>query len=188
MADSKRQNKERAKAFAVCLLTFTLALALRLLAWHWREFYSLGGDEREYLDQAIRLLRDHQYIELRLMRPPLYPLALAAWIYVADSLVQNLRLVQAFISAATVPLVYLLTREVAHQAGDARRAPALLAALLAALSYTLAANATELLTEALFLCGLTLALWLLLRATRTRWLAGVGLAGLLLGALCLLRS
>ncbi|NTV64572.1 MAG: hypothetical protein HGA65_13705, partial [Oscillochloris sp.] len=52
----------------------------------------------------------------------------------------------------------------------------------------LAANATELLTEALFLCGLTLALWLLLRATRTRWLAGVGLAGLLLGALCLLRS
>jgi hypothetical protein len=188
-AKCKMQNGARPKAFAFCILTFALALGLRLLAWRWREFYPLGGDEREYLDQAIRLLRDHQYVELRLMRPPLYPVFLAGCIYVVDSLVQNLRLVQALISAATVPLVYLLAREVTRRGGDAdSRGPALLAATLCALSYTLAANASELLTEALFLFGLTAALWLLLRAARTRGLAEAALAGLTIGALCLLRS
>ncbi|MEI6776413.1 MAG: glycosyltransferase family 39 protein [Chloroflexales bacterium] len=168
------------------IIIIALGLILRLLAWRWHEFYALGGDEREYLAQAIRLVRDHQYGELRLMRPPLYPLFLAGCIYLVDSLVQNLRLVQALISAATVPLVYLLTREVTWRSD--RRTPALLAALLCALSYTLAANASELLTEALFLFGLTTALWLLLRAARTQGLAETILAGLIIGALCLLRS
>ncbi|MBX0330249.1 glycosyltransferase family 39 protein, partial [Oscillochloris sp. ZM17-4] len=170
------------------ILIIAFGLMLRLLAWRWREFYPLGGDEREYLDQAITLLRDHQYVELRLMRPPLYPVFLAGCIYFFDSLVQNLRLVQALISAATVPLVYLLSREVARRAGVESRGPALLAAALCALSYTLAANATELLTEALFLFGLTAALWLLLRAARSGRLAEAAVAGLIVGALCLLRS
>lgn len=170
------------------LLITVIALGLRLLAWRWREFYPLGGDEREYLDQAIRLLRDHQYVELRLMRPPLYPVFLAGCIYLFNSLVQNLRLAQALISAATVPLIYLLAREVTVRSGSQARGPALLAALLCALSYTLAANATELLTEALFLLGLTAALWLLLRAARTGRLAEAAMAGLTIGALCLLRS
>ncbi|NTW01063.1 MAG: phospholipid carrier-dependent glycosyltransferase [Oscillochloris sp.] len=174
-------------AFSLCALTM-LGLALRLLAWRWHEFYALGGDEREYFEQAIQLLRDHQYVELRLMRPPLYPLFLAGCIYLVDSLVQNLRLIQALISAATVPLVYLLTREVARRDRNESRIPALLAALLCALSYTLAANATELLTEALFLCGLTLVLYLLLRSARTGGIITAGLAGLTIGALCLLRS
>ena len=168
------------------IIIIALGLILRLLAWRWHEFYALGGDEREYLEQAITLVRDHQYGELRLMRPPLYPLFLAGCIYLVDSLVQNLRLVQALISAATVPLVYLLTREVTWRSD--RRTPALLAALLCALSYTLAANASELLTEALFLFGLTTALWLLLRAARTEGLPETILAGLIIGALCLLRS
>ncbi len=181
------RNDGQPKVFAFCILHF--ALALRLLAWRWHEFYALGGDEREYLEQAVRLLRDHQYVELHLMRPPLYPFFLAGCVYLVDSLVQNLRLVQALISAATVPLVYLLAREVAWRSdGSARRTPALLAALLCALSYTLAANASELLTEALFLCGLTTALWLLLRAARTGGLVETTLAGLIIGALCLLRS
>ncbi|NNJ11807.1 phospholipid carrier-dependent glycosyltransferase [Chloroflexales bacterium ZM16-3] len=185
----KRQKVNEALAFYLLPFTlFLLGLALRLLAWRWREFYPLGGDEREYLDQAIWLLRDHQYVELRLMRPPLYPVFLAGCIYFFDSLVQNLRLVQALISAATVPLVYLLAREVARRSGVESRGPALLAAALCALSYTLAANATELLTEALFLFGLTAALWLLLRAGRTGRLAEGALAGLIIGALCLLRS
>ncbi len=181
------RNDGQPKVFAFCILHF--ALALRLLAWRWHEFYALGGDEREYLEQAVRLLRDHQYVELHLMRPPLYPFFLAGCVYLVDSLVQNLRLVQALISAATVPLVYLLAREVAWRSdGSARRTPALLAALLCALSYTLAANASELLTEALFLCGLTTALWLLLRAARTGGLVETTLVGLIIGALCLLRS
>ncbi|MEI6179389.1 MAG: glycosyltransferase family 39 protein [Chloroflexales bacterium] len=172
------------------LAGITLAgLALRLAVWRWREFQPLGGDEQEYLQQALTLLREHQYVELRLMRPPLYTLFLAASILAVDSLVQQLRLVQALISAATVPLVYLLTQEVAGQGKwrSPQRA-ALLAAALCALNYTLAANATELLTETLFMLGLTTTLWLLLRASRSATWPLASLAGLAAGALCLVRS
>ena len=162
---------------------------MRLAVWRWREFQPLGGDEQEYLQQALTLLREHQYVELRLMRPPLYTLFLAASILAVDSLVQQLRLVQALISAATVPLVYLLTQEVAGQGKwrSPQRA-ALLAATLCALNYTLAANATELLTETLFMLGLTTTLWLLLRAGRGTTWPLASLAGLAAGALCLVRS
>jgi 4-amino-4-deoxy-L-arabinose transferase-like glycosyltransferase len=177
------------------LLIFLLGLALRLVVWRWREFYPLGGDEQEYLGVALTMLRERRYEELLFMRPPLYPIFLAGAVYLFDSLVQNLRLVQALISAATIPFVYLLTQELSLQSSPAethhplpttRAAGA--AALLAALCYTLAANATELLSETLFLFGLTIVLWLLLRAGRLgRWQMA-GLAGLALGALCLVRS
>jgi 4-amino-4-deoxy-L-arabinose transferase-like glycosyltransferase len=170
---------------------FALGLALRLLVWRWREFQPLGGDEQEYLNAAVTLLRDRQYVELLFMRPPLYPVFLAASIYVVDSLVQNLRLVQALLSAATIPLVALLTREVAlasWRSPEVARRGALAAALLCALSYTLAANAAELLTETLFLFGLAAALWALVRAGRKGSWRLAALAGLGLGALCLVRS
>jgi hypothetical protein len=176
---------------ALLALITLLGLGLRLLVWAWREFQPLGGDEQEYLNAAVTLLRDRQYTELLFMRPPVYPLFLAASIYAVDSLVQNLRLVQAILSAATVPLVYLLTLEVAWGSGvrgPASRRAALAAALLAALSYTLAANAAELLTETLFLFGLTFSLWALLRAGRLGSWRLAALAGLALGALCLVRS
>jgi hypothetical protein len=178
------------------LLVFTLGLGLRLLAWRWHEMYDLGGDEREYFNQALRLLRDHVYVELNLMRPPLYTGFLAVCMYLFDSLVQRLRLVQAIISALTVVPIYLLTQRLFG------RRVGLVAALLAALSYTLAAHATELLTETLFVFGLALLFWLLvetqyiasLPATASlsvsrRWSMAVPmLAGLDLGALALLRS
>ncbi len=174
------------------LALITLAgLALRLLVWHWRAFQPLGGDEQEYLNQALTLLRERSYVELRLMRPPLYTLFLASSIVLVDSLVQNLRLVQASLSAATVPLVYLLTLELTQhppQAGAPRRGVALLAAGLCAASYTLAANATELLTETLFLFGLSAAFWLLLHAARLQRWPLAALAGLTVGALSLVRS
>jgi 4-amino-4-deoxy-L-arabinose transferase-like glycosyltransferase len=176
-----------------------LALGLRLLAWRWHELYDLGGDEREYFNQALTLLRDHAYVELILMRPPLYTGFLAACIYLFDSLVQRLRLVQAIISALTIVPIYLLARRLFD------RRIGLIAALLAALSYTLAAHATELLTETLFVFGLALLFWLLVETTggqraRTdsassasvasdRWsVVAPLLAGLNLGALALLRS
>src|SRR5206468_2507472 len=53
-------------------------------------------------------------------------------------------------------------------------------------NYTLAANATELLTETLFLFGLAILFWLLLEAGDS--LRHAALAGLTLGALVLLRS
>jgi tetratricopeptide (TPR) repeat protein len=173
------------------LIITLLALGLRLLVWRWREFYPLGGDEQEYLGQALTLLQQHRYVELRLMRPPLYTLFLAGCILLWDSLVQNLRLAQAFVSAATLAPLWMLTREIF----DFRfsKIP-ILACLFMALSYTLAANATELLSETLFLFGLTTLFWLLVRAgrlavagqpTAPRWAAAAGLA---LGLLCLTRS
>lgn len=192
-----KQAQQRADWSAWPLLAglFLLALGLRLLVWKWREFYPLGGDESEYLAQAITLLQEHRYVELRLMRPPLYTLFLALSIQLFDSLVQNLRLVQAVISAAMVVPIWLLTRAFGDLIGQPRtwRAPAI-AALLTALCYTFGANATELLSETLFLFGLTTLFWLLLQAaialrddTRkpTIWIV---LAGLGVGLLCLLRS
>ncbi|MFN3374178.1 MAG: hypothetical protein ACK44M_11480, partial [Chloroflexus sp.] len=148
---------------AIAALT-ALALLLRLLVWRWRELYPLGGDEAEYLAQALTLLQERRYVELRLMRPPLYPVFLAAAILVVDSLVQHLRLVQAVISALTVPLIALLARTLTqrsapHMPPAFARWVGLLAGLLAALNYTLAANATELLTETIFLAGLSFVLW-----------------------------
>lgn len=188
MAIERRLN--RRWWLAVAALT-ALALLLRLLVWRWRELYPLGGDEAEYLAQALTLLQERRYVELRLMRPPLYPLFLAAAILVVDSLVQNLRLVQAVISALTVPLIALLGRALAQRSAPHvppafARWAGVLAALLAALNYTLAANATELLTETLFLAGLSLVLWLALMPEPSRWRAlGVGVG---VGALCLVRA
>lgn len=188
MAIERRHN--RRWWLAVAALT-ALALLLRLLVWRWRELYPLGGDEAEYLAQALTLLQERRYVELRLMRPPLYPLFLAAAILVVDSLVQNLRLVQAVISALTVPLIAMLARTLAqrsapHMPPAFARWAGLLAALLAALNYTLAANATELLTETLFLAGLSLVLWLALMPEPSRLRAlGVGVG---VGALCLVRA
>lgn len=178
---------------------FVVALALRLAVWQWREFYPLGGDEQEYLQQALILLREHRYSELRLMRPPLYGAFLAGSILLVDSLVQNLRLVQACISAATVVPLWLLTAELLRwyrppaATGTTSRAlpsPPTLAALLCALSYTLAAYASELLTETLFLFGLTILFWLLVRAAArgSSRPASAAAAGVVLGLLCLTRS
>ncbi|MCS6882089.1 MAG: glycosyltransferase family 39 protein [Oscillochloridaceae bacterium] len=174
------------------LALITLAgLGLRLLVWRWREFQPLGGDEQEYFNAALILLREWRYQELLFMRPPIYPLFLATSIVLVDSLVQNLRLVQALVSTATIPVVYLLSREVAlaldRPPVPARRA-GLAAALLAALSYTLAANATELLAETLFLFALTASFWLLVRAGRhsAAWRASV--AGMAVGLASLVRS
>jgi 4-amino-4-deoxy-L-arabinose transferase-like glycosyltransferase len=170
---------------AFCLL---VALALRLAVWRWRYFYGLGGDEGEYLEQALALLQQHRYVELRLMRPPLYAFFLVGSILLFDSLVQNLRLVQACVSAATVLPVWLLARELfPPERGHGRGVP-LVAALLCALSYTLAANAAELLSETLFLFGLAVVLWLLVGAGRRRSWQWALPAGLALGALCLTRS
>lgn len=173
-------------------LAVGLALVLRLQVWHWREFYPLGGDEQEYFAQALTLLRERRYTELQFMRPPLYGVFLAGVIYLFDSLVQQLRLVQAIISALTVIPIWLLTRRLVPYYQPAltplaRSAAPTIAALLTALNYTLAMRATELLTETLFLFLLSIVLWLLVGAARTHWLAA-GAAGVVLGLLCLTRS
>lgn len=166
-------------------LVLALAFAVRLLFWRWHEFQPLSGDEREYLAQAVTLLQQRQYVELPLMRPPLYTIALALGILAVDSQLQPLRLLQAGIGALIVVPLYastwLLWRE---------RGVALLAGALVALDAALAAATTTLLSETIFLTGMATALWLLVLAERAdrrgHWLA-CG-AGVLIGALILVRS
>lgn len=168
------------------LVVLGLGLGLRVAVWQWHALYPLGGDERDYFEQALMLLREHRYVELRLMRPPLYTGFLAACVYVVDSLVQRLRLIQVVISTATIVPAYALVH-----ACWGRRRDALLAALLVALNMTLAVNATELLTETVFLFGLMCLFWLLVRVQVGDGggvLVGAALAGVTVGALVLVRS
>ncbi len=143
------------------LAILVAALALRLAVWRWHMLYPLGGDESEYFNQALAWLRGEGYHDLPLMRPPLYPVFLAGVFQLFDSQVQRVRLVQALISTGTVYLQWLLARLALHAEGAAP----LIAATLAGLSYTLAANATELLAETTFLFGFSLVLCLLLAAS-----------------------
>src|SRR6185369_17676859 len=87
-----------------------VGLGLRLLAWRWHALYPLGGDEREYLSQALTLLGGGGYHELLLMRPPLYAAFLAAAAWLVDSSTQGLRLIQLLLSTLTIPLIYLWAR------------------------------------------------------------------------------
>ena len=80
--------------------------------------------------------------------------------YLFDSLVQRLRLIQAIISTLTILPVYAFTYEL-----SGKRSTALLAAILLALNYTLASTASELLTETLFVFGFSMLLWLCLLYT-----------------------
>ena len=66
------------------LISVGVALGLRLLVWHWHEFRPLGGDEQEYLAQAVHWLQTREYRELLLMLPPLYTVFLADSIVVVD--------------------------------------------------------------------------------------------------------
>src|SRR5207247_4353365 len=88
----------RFRHYVPLIVLIILALGLRLLIWRWHAPYPLGGDESEYVNQALTLLRDHRYDELKLMRPPLYTGFLAVCILLFDSLVQRLRLIQEIIS------------------------------------------------------------------------------------------
>lgn len=145
---------------ALCLL----ALGLRLLVWQWRAAYPPGGDEREYWQQALTLLQHKQYVELQLMRPPLYTVFLAGSIVLFDSVMQNVRLVQVLISALTVVPIYGLTWALFRS-----RWAAFIGGLLVALNYTLAATATELLTETVFLFGLSVLFWLLITVQSSKF-------------------
>ncbi len=172
----------------IALLLITLGgLWLRWLAWRWNAARPLGGDEREYFEQALAIARGAGYHDLLLMRPPLFSLGLALLAILTDSSITALRLLNALVSTATIPLMYWWTRTLLPQLP--RRVP-LLAATLTAAWYTLALNATELLTETVTLAGLLLAFTLLVRTGRRAagpW-RGAALAGVTVALVCLVRS
>jgi 4-amino-4-deoxy-L-arabinose transferase-like glycosyltransferase len=180
-------SMRRSSTIVMLSLLILLGLGLRLLVWRWHEFYPLGGDETEYFNQALAWLQGKGYYELQFMRPPLYTVFLALVFQLFDSQVQRVRLVQALVSSGTIGLIWLWSRELWLGESNRERI-ALIAAALAALCYTFAANATELLTETLFLAGLTLAFWLILVAARRRSPRWAVAAGLVIGLLSLLRS
>ncbi len=160
--------------FAILFGLIGLGLGLRLAAWHWHEFRPLGGDEREYLDLAIALAQGNKYYDLQFMRPPLFPLGLAAVVWLVDGDLQGLRLINALISTATIPLVWWWVRLLLR-----RNDLGLIAAGLTACSFTLALNATELLSETVTLAGLMLVFGLItlsLRQPKLRWAIGAGMA------------
>lgn len=168
------------------LIWLGVALGLRLLVWHWHEFRPLGGDEQEYLAQAVHWLQTREYRELLLMRPPLYTVFLAAAIMVVDSLVQSLRLVQVVLSATLVIPVYGLAWVLWRQ-----KRVAMVAAALVALDTLIATVATELLSETLFLWGLSMVLWgnAYLAQYQGRWRMWLAVAvGVGIGLLILVRS
>ncbi len=173
----------------ILLAILLVALVLRLAVWQWHLLYPLGGDEQEYFNQALTWLRGAGYHDLPLMRPPLYPVFLAAVFRLFDSQVQRVRLVQALISTGSVYLQWLMARAALVDRGIGERA-ALTAAALAGCSFTLAANATELLTETIFVFELTAVFCLVLWAGRrkVRQWQPAALAGALTGLLALLRS
>lgn len=168
------------------MILLAVALGLRLLVWHWHEFRPLGGDEQEYLAQAVHWLQTREYRELLLMRPPIYTVFLAAAIVVVDSLVQSLRLVQVVLSATLVIPVYGLAWVLWRQ-----QRVALVAAALVALDALIATVATELLSETLFLWGLSMVLWgsAYLAQYQGRWHRWLAVAvGVGIGLLILVRS
>lgn len=168
------------------LLLFGVALVVRLTFWQWHEFRPLGGDEQEYLAQAVHWLQTREYRELQFMRPPLYTVFLSGSIVLVDSLVQSLRLVQVILSATLVFPVYGLTWSLwrSHRV-------ATVAGLLVALDALVAAVATELLSETLFLWGMSFVIWGIIAVAQSQGRRRLGLAvavGAGIGALALTRS
>ena len=159
-----------------------VGLWLRLLAWHWNALRPLGGDEREYYELALSIARRQGYYDLQFMRPPLFPWAMAVVISLFTSDLHFLRLINALVSTATIPAIYWWTRQILPE-----RRSALLAASGTAVWYSLAFNATELLTEAVTLLGLVLSFGLLVYAQTRHW-RWAAAAGVLVALVCLTRS
>ncbi|MBN1484081.1 MAG: glycosyltransferase family 39 protein [Chloroflexia bacterium] len=166
---------------AVIAITLA-ALALRLVVTHWHASYPLSGDEIGFFNQARTFVQGGGFHDMPFMRAPLYPLFLAVILRIFGAEVTAARLVQALLSTATIPLLYLWARRrCGHSTG-------LIAALLGALFFPLAVQATLLLSETLFLflfvLGMALLEW---RAGQTaRWEPLLG--GALFGLSALTRS
>ena len=163
------------------------ALAVRLL-------YVFAGpevppqDTPDYDELAHNLIAGNGYVassnwfghELRAWRAPLYPVFLAAIYTTIDDSHAAVRLVQAFLGAATVALIYLLTWRL-------EPAAAAIAGWLAAFYEPLVASTNEVMTEVLFTALLVAGVAASLEARqRPGWLWPAA-AGLLLGLTALTR-
>ena len=134
-----------------CLLVGTIALAVGLrVAFWWMQARSGAvqpGDSLEYYQGAVSLLTGAGYLTgLKWIRPPLYPLALAATFAVT-----GIDLVRAMLVQAVVSGVGVLAFAALGSALFRRRDVALLSALIAALFIPFAAYSSVLFAEAIFI-------------------------------------
>ncbi|EFO80225.1 tetratricopeptide TPR_4 containing protein [Oscillochloris trichoides DG-6] len=167
----------------LCILL--LALAWRLLLWA-QPLHLPANDEQEYIQVARDLLagRGWVYYETwRWLRAPLYPLFLAASLWLSGGDLHLAALPNIGLSLGVVVVVYALTRALTE-----RPCPPLLAASIAALLQTYATFASLYMSETLFslLFGLGLLATHHWQRQRNPMLAL--LAGVLFGLACLTRS
>lgn len=153
------------------LLGLIVLLALLPRLWLWNDQGRAGmvypGDQQEYYQGALHILLEGEYYdEGQWLRPPLTSLFLAAIFAVTGISVPKAMLAQCFLSAATLPLL----AEIARRLFASWRA-GLVAALLAALFLPYASQASQLMSETLFIFMITAALLLfeIAREKGMRW-------------------
>lgn len=182
-----RATAVRPLRFALLLTATTLlAIGLRIVFW-WMQSRSGAvqpGDSTEYVQGALHLLQGDYATGPKWLRPPLYPLFLAATFAIVGVDLSRAMLVQALVTGLGVlpfaALGYAVFR---------RRDVALLSALIAALFVPFAAYGSVLFAEALFVV-LIAAGFALLPYGRTDELSRRRLffAGVLLGLATLTRA
>ncbi len=177
-----RRSQPAFRIGAFLALIILGGLALRLLAVSWHALYPLSGDEEVFFEQARTFVQGGGYHDFEFMRGPLYPLFLAVIFRLFGAEISAARIVQALLSAATVPLIYLwVQRRHGTRAG-------LVAAALGALYFAFVVQTTVLLTEPLFLFLFALG-WVLLDRgiERPAWWTSLA-TGALFGLATLTRS
>ncbi|MFH2069138.1 MAG: glycosyltransferase family 39 protein [Candidatus Omnitrophota bacterium] len=158
---------------------FFLALLLRLI------FVVLlplsAGDSSEYDDYALRLLSGLGF-STSLNRPPMYPVFLAGvYLFFGHSFLA-VRIVQALLGSVTCLFAFFIGKRVF---GDKK--PALLGGLLTAVSPSLVASTSYILTETLTAFLVTAAVLLLMKARAEKKKGGWLFSGVVLGLATLTR-
>jgi 4-amino-4-deoxy-L-arabinose transferase-like glycosyltransferase len=178
------------------LAVLLLALLIRLALWA-QPLHEPANDEVEYITVAYDLLagRGWQFYEqYHWLRAPLYPLFLAASLWLSGGNLHLAALPNIVLSVATVGLIYALTTELVRRPADADKSvpqPApggshapILAALLAAVLLTLGTFASLYMSETLFAFLLIATVLLLVRWQHRATPGAPHLGMLLLAAVC----
>ncbi len=189
MSDANLNEVTPARGRAGVLLVILLVgLVARLALWVWFDGRTPPiSDEKDYSTLAVNLIEHGEYAFVHgsptALRPPLYPLFVAGVyrVFGAENY-QAVRLIQAFLSLATVVLVYRL-----GAAAYSERA-GLWAAGLVCFYPSLLGTVNLLLTETLFTLELVALSLGLIRLQKGGSLKLAAAVGLLLGAGALTRS
>jgi hypothetical protein len=162
-----------------------VAIALRVWLWAWGASSSVvpPGDPEEYYRAALHMLHGGYHDTGKWLRPPAYPTLLALLLALAGMNVAQALVLQAALLGVGCLAFYAYGRQV-----FGRNDVGLLAALLAATFVPLAAFASAMYAEALFVCLMLLMLAVLDRALVFRSWKLAFAAGALIGVVALTRA